>query len=129
MVATATSLVGFDPTLDVAPVLASATPARALVEIADRPATFIAAGVSSVCASAAAAMSSGVSDPPHAASEMHSERTLSDMKRGGSGAEVIICGQDKQEDVVSDGRVVRPGVTRASVRWVSKPTVSALRDA
>lgn len=41
----------------------------------------------------AAAMSSGVSDPPHAASEMHSEITLKDMEGRCSGVRVIIGGQ------------------------------------
>lgn len=39
------------------------------------------------------AMSSGVPDPPHAASEMHNESTLNDMKRRRSAVGMIIYGR------------------------------------
>ena len=130
LVPTATNRGVFDPMLVESPVPANGRPTPAVVDAAERLATRSAAGDSRDGAEVgAAAVSSGVSDPPHAASEMHSESTLNDMRRGGSGAEVIICGQAKQEAVVSDGHMTRPRVTRTSVRGVSEPTVSALRDA
>ena len=94
LVPTATNRGVFDPMLVESPVPANGRPTPAVVDVAERLATRSAAGDSRDGAEVgAAAVSSGVSDPPHAASEMHSESTLNDMNGLCSGAGVIIGGQ------------------------------------
>lgn len=92
--ATGVSIGGLNPTFTAGPDWAGCRTSATAVGVVEILLTLKAAEVSvRPVAMDPTATSEGVSEPPHAASEIQSESTLNDMKQGRSGVGVIIGGQ------------------------------------